>query len=159
MALTPPAIEAFEAYKGETFDPDEYDAVEAHLQAATDLMEIATRIHTDFPVDTLEWRVMQRGILDAAWFIGTSMEDRDAMFSPFSTERIGSYSYSKMSNAAALRVDTGIPFFDYAVKYLAGFLGSEFSGIGVISESVMPGQDYYRDYPVVWHWPEGGVSN
>src|SRR5689334_17450132 len=111
MALTVPTVERFETYKGETFDPAEYPTVEEHLQAATDLMELATGIHTDFSPGTLEYRTMERGILDAAWYIGTSMEDRDALFSPFSSERIGSYSYNKMASAAALKVDSGIPFF------------------------------------------------
>ena len=80
-----------------------------------------------------------------AWQIGTSLEDRDAMFSPFSSERIGSYSYSKMAQAVSKGVKTGVPFFDIAVDYLSQF--STESG-GVIlsdSECVMPSLRYYRD--------------
>jgi len=157
MALTVPDIERFETYKGETFDPTEYPAVEEHLQAATDLMELATGIHTDFPLNTLEYRTMERGILDAAWYIGTSLEDRDAMFSPFSTERIGSYSYSKMAGAAASKVDTGIPFFDLAIKYFTG-LDVGTSVMAVTSERVMPDQDWYRDDRWLWLPSGGGVD-
>lgn len=149
MALTPPTIDRFEVYKNETFDPSEYESIEEHLQAATDLMELATGIHTDFELGTLEYRTMERGILDAAWYIGTSLEDRDAMFSPFSSERIGSYSYNKMAGAAAMKVDSGIPFFDLAVKYFSG-LDVGGSIMAVSSEAVMPPLEWYRDQNCYW---------
>jgi hypothetical protein len=146
MALTVPAIQDFEAYKGESFDLSEYAAVTMHLQAATDLMEIATGIHQDFPNNTLEYRLMRNGIFDMAWFIGTSMEDRDAMFSPFSSERIGSYSYNKSAKAVSMQGDTGIPFFDMAVNFLAGSAASEsLGGVSSTSTHVMPDYGWYKD--------------
>jgi hypothetical protein len=146
MALTPPAPSEFATFKGETFDSSELQAVSMHLQAATDLMEIATGIHQDFPVNTLEWRLLRNGIFDLAWYIGTSMEDRDAQFSPFSSERIGSYSYNKASKAVALQGDTGVPFFDLAVAYLAGSAASDaLGGVSVTSYDVMPPLGWYHD--------------
>ena len=157
MALTPPAIDQLETFKQETFDPAEYPAIEEHLQAATDLMELATGIHEDFLANTLEYRVMLRGILDAAWYIGTALEDRDALFSPFSTERIGSYSYSKVANAAAMRVDAGIPFFDLAVKFFSGREGAPPMMV-VASQNVMPDLDWYTGGDRIVWVAGGGVD-
>ena len=147
MALTPPSPQDFGAFKGETFDISELASVTMHLQAATDLMEIATGIHSDFPNNTLEYRLMRNGIFDLAWYIGTTMEDRDAMYSPFSSERIGSYSYNKASKAVSMQGDTGVPFFDMAVAYLAGSVASDsLGGVSSTSTNVMPEYGWYRDY-------------
>lgn len=146
MPLTPPsANDLAEFQREEEFDVDDLPFINMHLQAATDMMEIATRIHDDFAPNTLERRVMDRGILDMAWQIGTSLEDRDAMFSPFSSERIGSYSYSKMAGAISKGVKTGVPFFDLAVEYLSQF-STDTSGVILNSyECVMPAETYYHD--------------
>lgn len=147
MALTPPSIQDFGAFKDETFDPSEYASVTMHLQAATDLMEIATGIHQTPPMNTIEYRLIRNGIMDLAWYIGTSMEDRDAMFSPFSSERIGSYSYNKSAKAVSMQGDTGVPFFDMAVAYLAGSDASDaLGGVSSSATYVMPEYGWYRDY-------------
>lgn len=145
MALTVPTVQQLADFKGEEIAPEEVDGALMHLQAAADLMELATGIHQDFPSDTLQYRVMQRGILDMAWYIGTSMEDRDASFSPFSSERIGSYSYSKAQKAVSMKGETGVPFFDLAVSFLIGDERSEYGdGFFVSSEAVMPPETWWH---------------
>lgn len=150
MPLTPPTVQDLEDFSGETFDSSQITTVQMHLQAATDLMELATGIHSDFESNSLEYRVLQRGILDMTWYVGTSMEERDAMFSAFSSERIGSYSYNKASKAAATGLLTGVPFFDLAVAFLSGLAEPDDpwygrGGIAISAEGVMPDQDWYHD--------------
>lgn len=144
MALTVPPITELETFKNEEVPSSDEQSVTAHLQAATDLMELATGIHTDFEPGTLEARVMRRGILDLTWYIGTSMEDRDSLFSPFSSERIGSYSYSKAASAISMRGKTGVPFFDLAVDHLSG-LNESLAATYSQSEHVMPVLSWYGD--------------
>lgn len=133
--LTPPSVEDLDGFRHVTSTALEEDGLAWFLQAATDLMEVATGLHQE-PTDSLGQRTLQRGILDMAWFLGTSLEERDALFSPFSSERIGSYSYSKSQQAVALHGPTGVPFFDLAVLYFAEL--SE-AGCWSAAEHVMPG--------------------
>lgn len=146
MALTVPTVTELENFKQEDIPDEEVAGAQMHLQAATDLMELATGLSVDFPDGSLEQRVMTRGILDLAWYIGTSMEDRDAQFSPFASERIGSYSYSKAQTSIALYGKTGVPFFDLAVANLVG-LSDVFgaTGVALYAENVMPPIEYYYD--------------
>lgn len=95
-------------------------AVAAHLRMATAMFILASGIETapdwNSPIGTL----IKSGILDMTWYIGTSMESRDESFSPFSSERIGSYSYSIASKKAISGEDTGVPFFDMALQWFKG---------------------------------------
>lgn len=93
------------------------EAVAQHLRLAAALFILATDLTTVPDPNTPIGEIVQAGVLDMAWYIGTSMEDRDAMFSPFSSERIGSYSYSKAARAVSNGDSTGVPFFDLALKY------------------------------------------
>ena len=43
-----------------------------------------------------------------------------SFYSPFQSERLGSYCYSKMAQAVEDKGLTGVPAFDQAVKYFAG---------------------------------------
>jgi hypothetical protein len=104
--------------QSEQFTSIELEWVEDALQRATDLMQIATGL-TEDPTDELDLRFMVVGILAQAHAIFvTGGEDREALYSPFSSERIGSYSYSKAMQAVRLGQDTGIPEFDNAVAHL-----------------------------------------
>lgn len=117
-ALTP-SVEDFAAYKSETVESlgASSEEVSMHLRIAAALLILATGMRAvPDPLSPIGV-IVRSAVLDMAWFIGTSMDDRDAMFSPFSSERIGSYSYSKASKAALSGSDTGVPFFDLALKY------------------------------------------
>lgn len=116
------------------------------LQAANDLLQLATGITKAPDPNTPLGRIAKFGIMDMAWFVGTSMEDRDEFFSPFSSERIGSYSYSKASANVRASLDTGVPFFDQAVKWLSGAVDADqHIGLAVTSENVFPRpQSRYR---------------
>ena len=139
--LTPPDTAELQFHMRQTqaFTTQEALYAEDSLQRATDLMEIATGIHED-PEDELAYRVMTNGILSMGHAIYViSGEDSSALYAPFQSERLGSYSYSKMQQAVRDREGTGIPGFDAAVAYfqsLATAAGDDSSPFGVTSESV-----------------------
>ena len=122
MALTVPGEDELQIHmhQVEAFSATEMPWVEDALQRATDLMEAATNLHED-PEDELAFRIMTTGILamSHAIFV-TGGEDREALYSPYSSERMGSYSYSKMMQAVQENRPTGVPEFDFAVSYLLG---------------------------------------
>lgn len=137
------------------------ELVQKHLQLSTAMFLLATGM-TKIP----DWsspigHVIRAGILDMAWYIGTTKENQDEIFSPFSSERIGSYSYSKAVKAVQRGEDTDVPFFDMAVKW---FKESVFDGSGTFGLSsehvfsqpygsvpVRPAPDFFPLAP-----PEGG---
>ena len=120
LALTP-SVQELADWKGVSVEEEfgtELASVETHLKLAAALFLLASDLTTIPPANTSIGILVRHGILDMAWYIGTSLEDRDAMFSPFSSERIGSYSYSKAARAVSNKEETGVPFFDLALKYL-----------------------------------------
>lgn len=104
----------------------ESEFIEDSIQRAADLFRMATGLADlpEGPDDDPEFplRVYTQGVLAMAQYIEVrSGEDSEAFYSPFSSERLGSYSYSKLVQAAQSRENTGVPIFDAAVSYfLAG---------------------------------------
>lgn len=121
MALVPPDTKALLAYMRETdWDPPEQEvwASEA-LQAATDLMYVATGL-TALPADEAHARIVTRGIMEMAFAIMVYDDGREAIYSPFTSERIGSYSYQKATDALSADEETGVRPFDFAVNLITG---------------------------------------
>ncbi len=116
MPLTVPSTDLLAAFQHEEAVEDADWAAEA-LQMATDLLSLATGLEED-PADPTARRIARWGILDMAWYLLASHEDKEAVFSPFSSERIGSYSYQKASNAARAGELTGVSWFDRAAELL-----------------------------------------
>lgn len=114
------------------------ELVQFYLQLSADLLVLATGITTAPGPNTPISRLVRAGILDTAWYIGTTKESQDEIFSPFSSEHLGSYSYSKLAKAVQQGDDTGVAFFDLAVQYLTDSLkdDTDGAGIGGGSESV-----------------------
>jgi len=100
------------------------DVAADELQQATDLMVLATSLVED-PTDEVGARLVVRGILSMAQALLVRGDDRDKEFSMFSSERIGSYSWTR---AAANGEATGIEDFDRAVEWVneAGGLNDVF---------------------------------
>lgn len=116
MVLQAPDPEAFLAFiHEEEFENDDW-AIQA-LQQATDLMMIASGLR-DEPDDEVAQRLIANGIMALAQYLLIADEDREAQYSPFNGERIGSYSYSKATQRVADGVATGVAWFDTAVRYL-----------------------------------------
>lgn len=140
MPLTPPDTSELAFHmRVPAFTGQEALYAEDSLQRATDLAEIATGLHED-PEDELAYRVLQNGILSMGHAIHVvSGDDSTAMYSPFSSERLGSYSYSKMQQSVQDRVGTGVPGFDAMARYfqdLTQASGGDSAAFGVTSEQV-----------------------
>lgn len=100
MALTPPTIVELEAFRHEEFvdgSSEETWAADA-LQQATDALWLTTGLE-DYPGDPRAARIARYAIMDLALWLLAQAEHRDEINSPFSGERIGSYSYTKMQQA------------------------------------------------------------
>jgi hypothetical protein len=101
---------------------------------------------------------MQVGILAMAHAIYVQGgEDRDAMYSPFSSERIGSYSYSKAMQAVQSRQATMVPEFDAAVAYFASLAnadgvtpGFQLSTENVFTQPFSTGEHPERALTLTW---------
>lgn len=102
----------------DAFSVDEEEWAEESLQAAADLMELASDVHED-PTEDLDLRVVTRGILSMAFALWIRGDDSEASYSPFSSERIGNYSYTKATNLISNRESTGVAAFDTAVSLLS----------------------------------------
>lgn len=94
------------------------DWAEASLEQAADLFVIATGVDAD-PATPFERRLVQRAILSLAHYLIVTDEDREAAYSPFSSERIGSYSYSKSAQAVMEGNKLGVMWFDQAVQWFS----------------------------------------
>lgn len=116
MALSVPTVDTFALHQHvEHVDNDDW--AEYALQQATDLMVLATGLAAD-PDDEMHQRIVSYGILDMAWYLYVQTENKDALYTPFSGERIGSYSYSKMQQSAMQGTATGVASFDQAVALI-----------------------------------------
>lgn len=125
MALSLPTPQQLQSHR------EGVDDAEA-LQRASDLFRLATGVEDD-PTDPFEARLLRLALLDMAWSLQTIHDDMEEKFSPFSGERIGSYSYNKMQTAVNSREATGVPGFDSAVAY---FLARDGGLLSVSSEWV-----------------------
>lgn len=119
MALTVPDTDTLLVVMRRTSydNTEEEEFAELCLQQATDLMYIGTGLSED-PVDEADLRIMTSGILEMSYALLSGSEDREARYSPFTSERIGSYSYSKAAQAVMAAENTGVPLFDIAVRHL-----------------------------------------
>lgn len=98
MALTPPTVESLQEFRQEEFVGAENGWAEYVLAQATDALWVFTGIDSD-PLDAREQRVVSNAIMELSLWLLAQVEHRDAIFSPFTGERIGSYSYQKMQQA------------------------------------------------------------
>jgi len=73
----------------------------------------------ELPEDEIDREVAVNGILSMADAIYLVRPYAEVLFNPFNSESIGSYSYSKASQAVAGGLPTGITWFDLAIGRLA----------------------------------------
>jgi hypothetical protein len=136
MSLAPPAIDQYEDFAhGDV--PEDDDWIESALQQATDLFWLATGLMV-YPSDELETRVVTYAILEMAQYLLTQDDNKTQIFGPYSSERIGSYSYSKMPSVKS-SIQSGTPmgllWWDRAISL---FSTIHTSLIWSTSEKVMP---------------------
>lgn len=104
------------------------------LEWATDLFTIATGLTEDPIDDPIGTRLLHRAIYQMAWYLQEDHNNREAMMSGFSSERIGQYSYNKMARTIKDGGDSGVPAFDLALEYFLGKAGKQ--SISTTSEFV-----------------------
>lgn len=115
--LTPPTIPEYEQFTNEETADSDAGWITFMLQASTDAFWAFTG-WTTYPTDERMARITRYAIMDLASWLLSQNEHRDEINSPFNSERIGSYSYSKMQRAAQSQ-DSGIYWLDMLFRLLA----------------------------------------
>lgn len=117
MALTVPDPTDLQSFWGDSFPP-EIDGTRATmlLDLSTNLMWLGTGLEAD-PQDSRLANLIKYAIMDMAIYLYIYREELDAVYSPFTSERVGSYSYSKMLRSVQSGIDTGVALFDRVVAY------------------------------------------
>lgn len=138
MSLAPPTVAELAAFTGRPSNTFGAFAAEA-LDQATLLFTLATDLEY-LPLDSNLAKLVKYGIMDMADKIYLSQPYAEATASPYQSETIGSYSYSKSMQAVKKGDATGVMWFDLAVNKLAhgksigatgSIQGMEFDGLGV----------------------------
>lgn len=113
--------------------------VKTALAQATLLFKIGTCL-TNLPDDETSLELAKTAILAYADYIILSTPYAAAVASPFSSESLGSYSYSKSAAAVAKGDKTGVMWFDLAVSHLGACDSADgvpsFGGIQVFDSDV-----------------------
>lgn len=117
MTLAPPTVAELSAFTGRATVTFGAFAVEA-LAQATLLFTLATELEF-YPLDENLVRLAKYGIMDMADKIYLSQPYQEATASPYQSETIGSYSYSKSVQAVKKGDATGVMWFDLAVNKLS----------------------------------------
>jgi hypothetical protein len=89
--------------------------VASALEQAFLLFEIGTCL-TEWPDDTKNAKIAKFAVLSMADAIYWVQPFQKVLRNPFSSETIGSYSYSKLSSAVSAGLPTGVSWFDLAVS-------------------------------------------
>lgn len=159
----------------QTFEDEGYSDEEVLLLAQGLLLEAIPCLNSIYEKFTDAQKLtIKFAVLEMAKYIKIDYFNFDRATSPFQSETIGSYTYSKMANNVRLNVHTGVPGFDRAVTQFAGLCDVD-GGIGAAqttSEQVFkPGydrfihareslghNDHYPNLPTIWPnrvWPGG----
>ena len=136
MALSPPSIDEYESFvHGEMPEDDEW--AEAALQQAADLFWLATSL-TEYPPDAQSVRMIKYAMMEMAQYLLVQDDNKTEIFSPYNSERIGSYSYSKLARADSKiqrNIPLGLFWWDKAVNM---FATANLAAIWSVSEKVIP---------------------
>jgi hypothetical protein len=140
--LVPPTVADLAVFTGRESNTFGQFATEA-LSQATLLFYLATDISA-YPDDANLAQLARYGILDMADKIYLSQPYQEATASPFQSETIGSYSYSKAVAAVKKGDSTGVMWFDLAANKLrasgsgigasGSIRGMEWDGVEVASD-------------------------
>lgn len=111
------------------------------IKQSTLLFLIGTN-RSDAPTFGAELELMKLGILHMADAIYLSQPFAEELATPFQSENIGSYSYTKMAGAVMHGLPTGVSWFDLAVQRLALGRPTDFITGGI---EVFENQNRYRN--------------
>lgn len=121
MSLAPPTVTQLYSFLNDDtlFDGDDAWAQQVLSDSAA-LMELGTGLSA-YPSDTALALVMRNGIMDMAQNLEVIRDNAEELYTPFSSEHIGSYSYSKALTRAqysiANKLGTGVFWFDQALSH------------------------------------------
>lgn len=139
MSLAPPTVAELATFTGRASNTFGSFAPQA-LTQATLLFYLSTGLE-DYPEDSQLASLAKFGIMDMADKIYLSQPYKESTASPFQSETIGSYSYSRMTQAVKKGDATGVMWFDLAVNKLkAG--GSGIGASGSIEGMEWDGVEY-----------------
>jgi hypothetical protein len=170
--LTPPTVAELATFTGRAISTFSSFAVEA-LSQATLLMYLATEL-ASYPTDPELSKLTKYGIMDMADKIYLSQPYQEASASPYQSETIGSYSYSKAVAAVKKGNDTGVMWFDLAISKVStgsaigstgSIQGMEFDGLGVSVATGRPkivggsGRAVDLDSSGAWAWSIDTLNN
>lgn len=137
MTLAPPTVGELATFTGRPNNAFGEYAVEA-LAQATLLFYLATEIET-YPESVALSMLAKNGILEMADKIYLSQPYKEAVASPYQSETIGSYSYSRTVAAVKKGDATGVMWFDLAVNKLkagGSGIGSSGSIVGMENDGI-----------------------
>lgn len=134
MSLVPPTVADLAAFTGRTSNSFGTFTTEA-LAQATLLFFLATDLEV-YPEDTNLNQLAKNGILEMADKIYLSQPYQESKASPFQSETIGSYSYSRTVSSVKKGEATGVMWFDMAVNKLRA------AGSGIGSSGSIVGMEY-----------------
>lgn len=134
MSIASPSVAELAAFTGRASNTFGDFASEA-LTQATLLFMLATDLDT-YPDDSMLAQLAKNGILDMADNIYLSQPYKESIASPFQSESIGSYSYSKMTKNVKKGDATGVAWFDMAVSKLRA------SGSGIGASGSIEGMEW-----------------
>ncbi len=116
MPLTPPTPDQIATFRNEELATEEIPYIVNVAQQATDAVWATTGLEDD-PSDERTARVLLNALCQFSLWLMAQDEHRDEINSPFSSERIGSYSYSKLQQAQNGE-ETGIFWLDLLFRML-----------------------------------------
>lgn len=132
MAITAPSSQLLLAFMMlEEFEDSIDEFVPLALQQSIDLMFLATGLIED-PSDPQELRILQNGILAMSEYLISTQPYRSANYSPLSSERLGSYNYSKAASTVKSGEPTEVMWFDLAVRF---FLQGDTTALALVSST------------------------
>lgn len=132
--LVPPTVADLASFTGRESNTFGQFVTEA-LSQATLLFYLATDIN-QYPEDESLTQLAKYGILDMADKIYLSQPYQESSVSPFQSETIGSYSYTKAVASVRKGDATGVMWFDLAVNKLKR------SGSGIGAGGSIQGMEY-----------------
>lgn len=130
----------------DTFDSSGYSNADALMLAESLLEDAIPCIETILPTLNAKDKLLAKfAVLEMAKFIQVDFLNFDRATSPFQSETVGSYSYSKMVRAVREGDATNVPGFDRAVSKLAALCENTDSGAFSSSSEVVfqPGYDNF----------------
>lgn len=144
--MSEPVFDGISSFDLEEFERTGYSDLDALGMSRALLVDAIPCLNSIYPdLTDAQKSLVKYAILEMAKYIKIEFQSFDTALSPFQSETIGSWSYSKASASVKSGQASGVPGFDRAVSLLGGLCSVDGDGIAsVTSERVFqPGIDSY----------------